>query len=105
MSILRNRSERKAPPRPVSGSCRWAKRIDETAGVLVINGTPYGVYAHTDAGRVVGYRLTKADGTTYDIDVTAEYWSCDCPDYLYRRGGIDPKGCKHTAALRAALGR
>src|ERR1051326_3252888 len=96
--------------KPVSGSCRWLKRIDAdgTSGVLTINGTPYGVHELTDQGRLVGYRLVKADGTTYDIDIWGgrwgqDCWECDCPDYLARRANRDPKGCKHCAALRAAL--
>ncbi len=24
---------------------------------------------------------------------------CDCPDYIFRRDGLDPSGCKHIKAL------
>jgi hypothetical protein len=37
---------------------------------------------------------------------TVERWQCSCPDYLYRRGKDQPRGCKHTracAGLRALI--
>lgn len=45
------------------------------------------------------YRLTKPDGTSYDVAETHEGLICDCPDFIYRRDGIDPVGCKHICAL------
>ncbi|HKI36596.1 MAG TPA: SWIM zinc finger family protein [Gemmataceae bacterium] len=84
------------PVKPVSGVCRWARRIgeggiDPQSGVLVINGQPYGVLVM--AG---GYRLVKPDGTAYDVN--GQTWECDCPDATYRG-----RQCKHSKALRAAL--
>ena len=26
---------------------------------------------------------------------------CDCPDFVFRRDGLDPKGCLHIRAMRA----
>jgi hypothetical protein len=50
---------------------------------------------------VDGFRLTKPDGTVYDLDTTEEPWVCDCPDATFHPER--PGGCKHCAALRAAL--
>ena len=45
------------------------------------------------------FRLMKADGTNYDVVQTPFGPECDCPDFTYRRDGIDPAGCKHVQAL------
>lgn len=47
------------------------------------------------------WRLRKADGTTYHVAVTEHGPECECPDFVFRRDGIDPEGCKHVKALRA----
>lgn len=47
------------------------------------------------------FRLNKADGTLYDVAQTAYGAQCDCPDFVYRRDGLDPAGCKHVQALVA----
>src|SRR5947209_4266613 len=95
------RPRKSKPTAPVSGRCRWLR-------VLVLNSgkpgrvridrpglasTDYEVFANEQGGRVLGYRLVKDDGTAYDLD--AELWACDCPDFVARRDGKDPKGCKH----------
>jgi hypothetical protein len=92
-------------PKPVSGTCRWVRRIAYPfPGILEINGTEYTVLplynqpAEEDAP-VIGYRLVKPDGRTY-YDVNAETWNCDCPDATYCPR---PGGCKHSKALRTAL--
>ncbi len=46
------------------------------------------------------YRLSKDDGLRYDVTETAYGASCDCPDFIFRRDGLDPEGCKHVRALR-----
>ncbi|HEU5116418.1 MAG TPA: hypothetical protein VFT74_07035 [Isosphaeraceae bacterium] len=46
------------------------------------------------------YRLSKEDGLRYDVTETAYGASCDCPDFIFRRDGLDPQGCKHVRALR-----
>lgn len=48
------------------------------------------------------YRLTKQDGVAYDVAQTSVGLQCDCPDYIFRRDGIDPDGCKHVRALVAS---
>jgi hypothetical protein len=45
------------------------------------------------------YRLTKGNGVTYDVAQTSFGLQCDCPDFIFRRDGIDPDGCKHVRAL------
>ena len=45
------------------------------------------------------FRLTKGDGTMYDVAQTSYGPQCDCPDYIFRRDGLDPSGCKHIRAL------
>lgn len=47
------------------------------------------------------WRLTKPDGTSYEVAVTGYGPTCSCPDYVWCREHKDPKGCKHVAALRA----
>jgi hypothetical protein len=45
------------------------------------------------------FRLTKSDGTFYDV-LQGNYGpTCDCPDFIFRRDGIDPNGCKHIQGL------
>jgi len=67
---------------------------------VAINGTEYHVEAHTEPQAsglaCLGYRLTKPDGTAYDVD--GDYLECDCPDCTYRQ-----RQCKHSAAV-AQLG-
>ncbi|SIO02228.1 hypothetical protein SAMN05444166_2076 [Singulisphaera sp. GP187] len=45
------------------------------------------------------FRLNKADGTLYDVAQTSFGPECDCPDFVFRRAGLDPLGCKHVKAL------
>jgi len=85
-------------------------RRSETAGrkgssrlLLVIDQTVYSVlpldcdsWAATRA-----FRLNKVDGTLYDVAQTRYGPQCDCPDFIFRRDGIDPTGCKHVKALVA----
>jgi hypothetical protein len=67
-------------------------------GVLAINGTPYTVLRLSSG---VGYRLEKDDRTSYDVNTEGEVWTCDCPDATFHPER--PGGCKHAAALRAAM--
>jgi hypothetical protein len=111
MSIL---IQPRKPLQPASGKCLWLRRPiwpcelipDGVPGLLRIRETVYHVLPLADlpaTGPVItrGYRLTKDDGTTtYDVCLEG-HGSCDCPDGIYR--GERPGGCKHQAALRAAL--
>lgn len=47
------------------------------------------------------FRLRKSDGTLYDVAQTQFGPECDCPDFVFRRAGLDPDGCKHVRAMTA----
>jgi hypothetical protein len=70
---------------------------------LRINQTFYAVRALTCDPIVAdkAFRLNKSDGTLYDVAQTRYGPQCDCPDFIFRRDGIDPTGCKHVKALVA----
>jgi hypothetical protein len=102
-ALARQRGRR---PQPVSGVCRWVRRIAWPApGLLLINGAEHAVYPL--AGDLsgpsippVGYHLVhRASGRWWDV--AADFSACTCPDSARRRS--DPKGREHRAALRAAL--
>src|SRR4051812_11098947 len=48
---------------------------------------------------IKAFRLGKPDGTLYDVSQTKYGNLCDCPDFIFRRDGLDPSGCKHIKAL------
>lgn len=70
---------------------------------LIIGKTLYGVrpVRLDDPGDRKAFRLNKSDGTLYDVAQTGLETRCDCPDYVFRRDGLDPEGCKHVKALVA----
>jgi hypothetical protein len=86
--------ERRASARPSSCS---------TDLFLRINRTFYEVRALACDPIIAdrAFRLNKADGTFYHISQTRYGPHCDCPDFIFRRDGIDPTGCKHVKALVA----
>jgi hypothetical protein len=47
------------------------------------------------------FRLLKSDGALYDVTQTLFGPQCDCPDFVFRRDGLDRSGCKHVKALVA----
>lgn len=70
---------------------------------LLVNGTSYRVRpipAEVFAAQKA-FRLTKPDGTAYDVSLTLYGPECDCPDFIFNRDGIDPAGCKHIKATLA----
>jgi hypothetical protein len=73
---------------------------------LSINHTVYTVepIRSEDPDIIRAWRLSKrgADGAVYDVALTVHGYSCDCPDFIGRRDGIDPAGCKHCRALTTA---
>jgi hypothetical protein len=83
---------------------RTVKPASGTAGLtLHLNGTDYRlrlIQAHPEIASLA-YRLTKPDGTAYDVRQTGYGAECSCPDYAYSREGKDPRGCKHVCGLRA----
>jgi hypothetical protein len=68
---------------------------------LTIGSTTYAIepLAETLLAGTRAFRLIKNDGTIYDVAQTSYGPQCDCPDYLFRRDGLDPSGCKHIKAL------
>jgi len=86
-------------------SSRVAPRAGDVRShlLLVINATLYHVDSLPSGGTSVAraFRLKKADGTVYDVAQTHFGPECDCPDFLFRRDGLDPSGCKHVRALIA----
>jgi hypothetical protein len=85
-----------APSRPAS-------RTLSTHLILRIDRTLYAVHtlACDPLVAIKAFRLNKLDGTLYDIAQTEYGPQCDCPDFIFRRDGIDPAGCKHVKALVA----
>lgn len=68
---------------------------------LAIDATNYAVErltCHPEIGSRA-FRLTKPNGVGYDVAQTEYGPTCDCPDFVFRRDGLDPDGCKHVRAL------
>ncbi|WP_406698596.1 hypothetical protein V5E97_06900 [Singulisphaera sp. Ch08] len=66
-----------------------------------IKGTNYGVetfLAETTLNKVV--RLSKIDGTSYDVEQGWDRTTCTCPDYQRRHADLPySDGCKHVRSL------
>jgi hypothetical protein len=77
--------------RPTHGTCRLT---------MTINGTHYGVRPNA-GGACAAFRLKKGDGTMYDVARTEHGPTCDCPDFIFHRDGLDEAGCKHIKAMVA----
>ena len=87
---------------PVEGHARLTLRITVRTK-RGMDATDYVVTflpSHPSVG-APAWRLTKTDGTVYDVIVRGHGPECDCPDFVICRDGRDRKGCKHIAALRA----
>ena len=85
---------RRVRPAAIVGPARWT---------LTIGSTAYAVRRLGAAPEIArrAFRLAKGDGTLYDVAETPFGPACDCPDFLFRRDGVDPEGCKHVRALVA----
>jgi hypothetical protein len=70
------------------------------AGIVSFNGGHYTVLP-LGAGSRDGYRLVNIDSKKiYDVDTSTGHPTCDCPDFVARRGRTGPKDvCKHCLAL------
>jgi hypothetical protein len=86
------------PRRRIVGPARAVCRL-----TMAINGVDYRVEPSPAVAQVVAkvYRLSKPDGTAYDVALTCHGLICDCPDFIFHRDGIDPDGCKHIKAMVA----
>lgn len=66
-----------------------------------IGGSIYALHRITPAPAVFrGWRLRKVDGTCYDVGQDQHGCLCTCPDFAFRRDGLEPEGCKHIKALK-----
>lgn len=86
------------PRRRIIGPARAVCRL-----TMAINGVDYRVEPSPPEAYAVlkAYRLSKPDGTAYDVALTRYGLICDCPDFIFHRDGIDPDGCKHIKAMVA----
>jgi hypothetical protein len=72
----------------------WIKQGNKTDGYMVEDTS---AYTNADAPT---FRLTKTDGTQYDVMLDGPDSLCDCKGFEHRGMQInDGKGCKHIAAL------
>jgi hypothetical protein len=102
---------------PATGTARWAVQPGTGPcphpGCLVITARrsrgqtvseAYTLTENREEGRLLGYRLRKADGTAYDLP--ADLTGCDCPDFAVNRAHAataELRLCKHCRAVRQAL--
>ena len=69
---------------------------------MSINGERYKVRPlRAEFGGLKAFRLVKADGSFHDISSDLHGPACTCGDFIWRREGLDPAGCKHRKAARA----
>lgn len=94
--------------KPVTGSVRLTT-LDNGETILQIK-TAKALKAYLieqlDSHPEIGcpaYILHLKDGSHSSYEIVVRPWGaeCSCPDFAFRREHIDPKGCKHIAALRA----
>ena len=87
------RTTGKPAPKAPTGRCGLTLRI---------NGERYKVRPlPADFGGLKAFRLTKPDGSFHDVSRGVHGRECTCGDYIWRRDGIAPLGCKHIKAARA----
>jgi len=73
---------------------------------LTINGVHFSVRPIRSEDDQVqrAFRLRRKPfrfGVIYDVAETVHGTVCDCPDFVFRRDGLDPRGCIHIRAMRA----
>jgi hypothetical protein len=69
---------------------------------LTINGLHYVVrpVVSQDDAASRAFRLSR-NGEIFDAARTIHGLVCDCPDFVFRRNGRDPRGCLHIRAMLA----
>ena len=81
----------------VHGSAKWISGPEpDGSGLLRINGKDYDIRPILGDGETVGYLVGG-----YSVRLSPQE-SCECEYFLHKH---DRKGCKHIAALKAALAR
>jgi hypothetical protein len=73
---------------------------------LTINGVHFSVrpIKTEDADVKRAFRLRKQplkSNVIFDVAETVHGAICDCPDFVFRRDGLDPRGCLHVRAMKA----
>ncbi|HTU22493.1 MAG TPA: hypothetical protein VMG10_30930 [Gemmataceae bacterium] len=72
----------------------WIKQGSKTDGYMVEN-TQEETHCEEPT-----FRLTKTDGTIYNVLLCGEHSLCDCKGFEHRGMNTkDGKGCRHVAAL------
>jgi hypothetical protein len=93
MATATTSSTTRKAPKPATGVCSLT---------LKINGVPYRVRKlDPEFGQHRAFRLTKPDGEFHDVLDGIYGPECSCGDFIWRRDGIDPTGCRHIKAARA----
>jgi hypothetical protein len=83
----------KPAPKPTTGKCGLT---------LSINGQRYKVRPlPADFGGIKAFRITKEDGDFHDISRHVHGVECTCANFIWRRDGIDERGCKHVRSFKA----
>ena len=74
-------------------------------GQVIIEGVPYTVTFNLDRSyRILGFRLVNVvNKKVYDLE-SIHCISCTCGDFIYRREGRDPRGCKHMIGMKKVRG-
>lgn len=93
MATATTRTKARQPAADAHGRCSLRLGID---------GTTYRVRPIAAAPELArrAFRLTKPDGTAYDVAETPHGLQCDCPDFEFRHAGTGT-ACKHLAACVA----
>jgi hypothetical protein len=78
------------------------RRPDRCRLTLTINGVHFLVRPirseDENVRRAFGLRRR---GVVFDVAVTVHGPVCDCPDFIFRQDGLDPRKCIHMPAMRA----
>jgi hypothetical protein len=95
-----------ATSKPVKRKVGQKSKLPDTCRLTVtIRGADYRARpipndAFAGSGRAWSLRKLGTDERHHVVE-TMHGAECDCPDFVFRRDGLDPAGCKHVRALRA----
>ncbi len=87
------RTEKPAEPATTSLRLRIGQH-DYAVRRIGADGRPFGT--------IKAFRLRRTDtGELHDVAQLPTGCECTCGDFVWRRDGLDPAGCKHVRALKA----
>lgn len=86
--------------KPVEGKARLTLTITVKTKRKSVTTIYLVQYLHPADWADPAWRLTKADGTTYDVHLSQDGPYCTCPDFIYCREEKRKK-CKHVEAARS----